>query len=400
MGQLTPEQQLIIIERGTDNIISRDELLSKLKNSYEKKKPLRVKAGFDPTAPDLHLGHCLLLKKLRDFQNLGHEVVFLIGDFTALIGDPTGKSETRPSLSEKEILENAKTYENQVFKILDRDKTEIIFNSKWLKKIKIDQFLQLTSLINIARILEREDFSKRYKSGISISLKEFMYPMIQAYDSVQLKSDIEIGGTDQTFNILLGRDFQRHFEQEPQVAVFLPILEGLDGVKKMSKSLGNYIGVEESPVGIFGKVMSISDDLMWKYYYLLSNKSEFEIKELQSGHPMDAKKELAFELTSWLHNSDIAEEAKADFEIKFSSRSFPDDAREVKYSLQNSKKVVDLILEISNTFKTKNEIKRLIAQGGLSINGTKIVDINSEIPALDNLEVKAGKKEFIKVIIE
>lgn len=400
MTQLTPEQQLEVIERGIDNIISREELLSKLKNSQSTNKPLRIKAGFDPTAPDLHLGHCLLLKKLRDFQDLGHEVLFLIGDFTAQIGDPTGKSETRPTLTEEEIIENAKTYERQVFKILDKSKTEIVFNSKWLKKLDVEKLLSLTSLVNVARILERDDFSKRYKNGVSISLKEFMYPLIQAYDSVELKSDIEIGGTDQTFNILLGRDFQRNYEQEPQVALFLPILEGLDGVRKMSKSLGNYIGVEEDPVDIFGKVMSISDELMWKYYYLLTNKSEQEINSLKDGHPMDAKKNLAYELTLWLHDSEAANSAKSDFETKFSAKSFPEDAREENYSRDESTKLIDLIFKVSNKFKSKNEVKRLIAQGGITINGEKYSDINSEIPGQEILEVKIGKKEFVKVVVK
>jgi tyrosyl-tRNA synthetase len=281
MDFLEPEKQLEIIKRGTEEIITEEELLSKLKRSRSEGRPLRVKAGFDPTAPDLHLGHCVLLKKLRDFQDLGHTVIFLIGDFTAMIGDPSGRIETRPALSEQEVAQNAKTYERQVFKILRRDRTEVVFNSTWLGKMSAKELLELASLENVARMLEREDFRKRYTMGAPITLKEFLYPLIQAYDSVSLKSDVELGGTDQKFNILLGRDVQRHFNQEPQVAVFVPILEGLDGVRKMSKSLGNYIAIEDPPEEIFGKVMSISDTLMWRYYELLSRRSREEIEEMR-----------------------------------------------------------------------------------------------------------------------
>jgi len=262
MDYPAPDKQLDIIKKGVDSIISEEDLLARLKDSSQNNKPLRIKAGFDPTAPDLHLGHCVLLKKLRDFQELGHNVIFLVGDFTAQIGDPTGKTETRPPLTDEEIKENARTYQDQVFRILRKDRTELVFNSRWMAETELKDFMSLTSLVSIARLLEREDFGGRYKSGISISLKEFLYPVIQAYDSVVLKPDIEIGGVDQTFNILLGRDFQKHFNQVPQVAIFLPILEGLDGFKKMSKSLGNYIGIEERPEDIYGKVMSISDELM------------------------------------------------------------------------------------------------------------------------------------------
>lgn len=397
MGFPQPEKQLKIIERGVDSIISTEELLSKLKESRDNNRPLRIKAGFDPTAPDLHLGHCVLLKKLRDFQDLGHEVVFLIGDYTAQIGDPTGKNETRPPLTNDEIKQNAKTYERQVFKILDRDKTKVMFNSSWLNKLKVEDLLGLTSLVNIARILERDDFSKRYKSGVSISLKEFIYPLIQAYDSVELKADIEMGGIDQTFNILLGRDFQRHFNQPPQVALFLPILEGLDGVKKMSKSLGNYIGVEENEVDVYGKLMSVSDDLMWKYYNFFSAKSPGEIELLKKGHPMDAKKELAYELTAWLHDSEKADIAKKDFETKFSVKEFPDDARVESVKRSSCNNLLDLVHSISHSLGSRGDAKRLIAQGGLTINGRKYSDFKDGLPDEDSLEVKIGKKEFVRV---
>jgi len=400
MNFLDPEKQISIIERGLDGLISREELLSKLKKSKETGRPLKIKAGFDPTAPDLHLGHCVLLKKLKDFQDLGHEIIFLIGDFTAQIGDPAGKTETRPALTAEEIIENSKTYERQVFKILDKDKTNVLFNSEWLNKLSVQQMLALTSQVNIARLLERDDFNKRYKRGDAITLKEFIYPLIQAYDSVQIESDVERGGTDQTFNILLGRDLQRHFNQDPQVAVFLPILEGLDGVKKMSKSLDNYIGVEEDPVDVFGKVMSVSDELMWKYFQLLSTKQEDELNELKNIHPMDAKKVLASELTALLHDNSSAESALKDFETKFSKRSFPEDVKVVNLDLNKGITLVDFVLEISNKLKTKSDAKRLIIQGGITINGVKFSDLDGYLPDSPELEVKIGKKEFYKVIIK
>jgi len=398
MNFLDPEKQLGIIERGVDGLISSKELLSKLIKSREAGRPLRIKAGFDPTAPDLHLGHCVLLKKLKDFQELGHEIIFLIGDFTAQIGDPTGKTETRPALTRDEIIKNSKTYERQVFKILDKSKTKVLFNSQWLNKLSVQDLLALTSQVNIARLLERDDFNKRYKDGVAITLKEFIYPLIQAYDSVQIESDVELGGTDQTFNILLGRDFQRYFNQEPQVAIFLPILEGLDGVKKMSKSLGNYIGVEEDPVDIFGKVMSVSDELMWKYFDLLSAKTEQEITELKSLHPMDAKKILAKELAELLYDKSAAESAFSDFETKFSIRSFPKDAKVVKLDLNNVKTLVDFVLLVSGNLKSRGDAKRLIIQGGLTINGEKCSDLDWDLPDATEFEVKIGKKEFCKVL--
>lgn len=394
-----PQEQLEIIKRGTSEIISEEELLAKLKRSAEGNEPLRIKAGFDPTAPDLHLGHCVLLKKLREFQNLGHTVLFLIGDFTAMIGDPSGRSETRPPLTEAEVKQNAETYERQVFKILDRDKTEVVFNSAWLASMTAAELLKLSTLENVARMLERDDFDKRYKSGISISINEFLYPLIQAYDSAQIKADVELGGTDQTFNILLGRDVQRSFKQDPQVAILLPILEGLDGVRKMSKSLGNYIAVEDSAVDIFGKVMSVSDDLMWRYYELLTYRTDEEISELKSGHPMDAKKALAFELTSWLQGEDEAIVAKGDFETKFSNREFPEDAREVHLGKDDNRTVLDLVVQSSESLKSRGEAKRLILQGGVSIEGEKITDINKLVSNSGSLQVRIGKKEFVVIKI-
>jgi len=395
-----PEEQLEIIKHGTAEIISEEELLAKLKRSAETNEPLKIKAGFDPTAPDLHLGHCVLLKKLREFQNLGHIVLFLIGDFTAMIGDPSGRSEIRPPLTEAQVKENSETYERQVFKILDHEKTEVVFNSTWLGKMNAAELIKLSALENVARMLERDDFEKRYKSGVSISIKEFLYPLIQAYDSAQMKADVEFGGTDQKFNILLGRDVQRHFSQQPQIAILLPILEGLDGVRKMSKSLNNYIAVQDSAQDIFGKVMSVSDELMWRYYELLTYRTDDEIAQLKSGHPMDAKKALAFELTSWLQGEEEASKAREDFDTKFSTREFPEDAREVKLEKDETRTVLDLVMESSASLKSRGEAKRLIIQGGLSIDGEKVSDINKLSPDNGALKLKIGKKEFVLVKIE
>lgn len=398
MKSLSPEKQIEIIKSGTAEIISEEELLEKLKKSIEIGKPLRIKAGFDPTAPDLHLGHCVLLKKLRDFQDLGHTVIFLIGDFTAMIGDPSGRSETRPPLSREEVVNNAETYERQVFKILRKDRTEVVFNSSWLGKMSAEEVLRLATLQNVARMLERDDFHKRYTSGTPITIMEFLYPLIQAYDSVNIRADVEFGGTDQKFNILLGRDIQRYFNQEPQVVILVPILEGLDGVQKMSKSLRNYIAIEDSPEDIYGKVMSISDALMWKYYELLSHRSCEEIQEMKDElHPMDAKKALAFEIVSWFHGQDCALEAQRDFEIKFSERQFPEDAREVTLERKNGTTILDLVLLSSEKIKSRGEAKRLIEQGGVSVDEQKFADPKAPVPHKELLKVKIGKREFVKV---
>lgn len=396
----SPEKQLEVIKRGTEEIISEDELLAKFKKSIERGEPLRIKAGFDPTAPDLHLGHCILLKKLRDFQDLGHTVIFLIGDFTAMIGDPTGRTETRPPLTEEEVAENAETYERQVFKILRKDRTEVVFNSSWLKRMSAEELLKLASLENVARMLERDDFHERYSSGVPITIKEFLYPLIQAYDSADIKADVELGGTDQKFNILLGRDVQRYFKQEPQIAVFLPILEGLDGIRKMSKSLGNYIAVEDLPEDIYGKVMSISDTLMWRYYELLSSQSQEEVRKMKAkAHPMDAKKALAFEIAAWFRGEEGATSAQKDFEIKFSEREFPEDAREIRLDRNNETTIQDLIVLSSERVKSRGEAKRLIEQGGISIDGEKITDPKASVPQRELLKLKIGKREFVKVRI-
>jgi tyrosyl-tRNA synthetase len=399
MSFTDPKVQLEIIKKGSEEIISEQELLKKLEKSSSANKPLRIKAGFDPTAPDIHLGHCVLLKKLRDFQNLGHTVVLIIGDYTAMIGDPSGMSDTRPALTKMQVLINARTYESQVFRIIDRFKTEIVFNSSWLGKMSAEDLLQLSALENVARMLERDEFEKRYKTGKPITIKEFLYPLMQAYDSVSIKSDLELGGTDQKFNLLLGRDIQRHFEQEPQIVLTMPILEGLDGTKKMSKSLGNYISVEDSPEDMYGKIMSVSDELMWKYYDLLTSMSEDEINQKKSAHPMESKRNLASLIVQWLYDEQRASGAKNSFETKFSKREFPEDAKEITVDKSKVSGVVNLVVKISTRIKSKAEAKRLVQQGGLTINGTKISDINSEIPDADILEVKLGKREFIKVIV-
>ena len=399
MAFADPRKQLELIERGTEAIIPEEELLGKLEASRKENRSLRVKAGFDPTSPDLHLGHGVVLRKLRDFQDLGHEVLFLVGDFTARIGDPSGRNETRPPVSAEEIAENRSTYERQVFRILDEEKTRVLSNSEWLDGLGFEELLGLASLVNVSRMLERDDFSRRYREGASISLREFIYPLVQAYDSVRMECDVELGGTDQTFNILLGRDFQRHHGQSPQVGVFLPILEGTDGERKMSKSLGNYIGLEESPGDVYGKVMSVSDDLMWRYYPLLSFRGEGEMEEMRAVHPMEAKKALALEIVSWLHGPQSATEASRDFETRFSQRSFPGNAKKKTYR-SASRKVADLVFEISDSLGTRGEAKRLISQGGLVINGERYSDPNSVFPDADTLEVRIGKKEFLRVLLD
>ena len=335
---LKPEEQLEQIRRGSEEIISEEELLKKLTKSYETNTPLRIKAGFDPTAPDLHLGHTVLIQKLKHFQDLGHQVLFLIGDFTGMIGDPSGKNETRRALTKEEVLANAETYKEQVFKILDPEKTEVVFNSTWMEKMSSSDMIKLASQYTVARMLERDDFTKRYKDNRPISIHEFIYPLVQGYDSVALKSDVELGGTDQKFNLLVGRDLQRAYNMAPQIALTMPILEGLDGVQKMSKSLNNYIGIAESPKDMFGKVMSISDELMFRYYLLLSDKSLAEIDELKkavsdgSKHPMEAKKELAMEIVERFHSAEAAKEAREGFEQVFSKRENPDDMPEFAMS--------------------------------------------------------------------
>ncbi|MFZ8786889.1 tyrosine--tRNA ligase [Thermocrinis sp.] len=391
---LSPEEQLGIIKRGTVEIIEEEELLKKLKEG----RPLRVKAGFDPTAPDLHLGHTVLLQKLRQFQQLGHEVYFVIGDFTAMIGDPTGRSETRPPLSREEVLENAKTYEHQVFKILDPEKTNIVFNSTWLSELGTEGIIKLAGKYTVARMLERDDFSKRFKEGIPIYIHEFIYPLLQGYDSVFLKADVELGGTDQKFNLLVGRDLQRAFGQEPQVCITLPLLVGLDGVRKMSKSYQNYVAIQEEPESMFGKIMSISDDLMWEYYTLLTDYTEEEIGNFKKNlHPMEAKKKLAHYIVERFHGKEQADKALEFFVKTFSEREFPEDAPiiEVPYGLK--RRAYELLFELGIE-NSKNSARRVVEGGGLRINGTKVEDPNQEIEIKEELRLQVGKKRFYRVV--
>ncbi|ADD69049.1 tyrosyl-tRNA synthetase [Denitrovibrio acetiphilus DSM 12809] len=400
---LKPEEQLEQLKRGCEEIISEEDLLKKLTKSYETDTPLRVKAGFDPTAPDLHLGHTVLIQKLKHFQDLGHKIIFLIGDFTGMIGDPSGKNETRKALTREDVLANAETYKEQVFKILDPEKTEVAFNSVWMKDMSASDMIRLTSHYTVARMLERDDFSKRYKENRPISIHEFIYPLIQGYDSVALKSDVEMGGTDQKFNLLVGRDLQRAYGQAPQIALTMPILEGLDGVQKMSKSLGNYIGITESPKDMFGKVMSITDELMFRYYLLLSDRSLEDINILKqsvadgSKHPMDVKKELAMEIVARFHSEEAAKEAREGFEQVFSKRENPDEMPE--YKIGTDVKLIDVITKNGLNFLPSNsEARRLAKQGGIYIDGDKVEDIDQCLHA-GQYVLKVGKRKFAKLTV-
>ncbi len=401
MKGLSPEEQLEYLRRGTVEIIEEEELLAKLKRAQETGRPLRVKAGFDPTAPDLHLGHTVLLRKMRHFQDLGHEVYFLIGDFTAMIGDPSGRSETRPPLTKEQVLENAKTYREQVFKILDPEKTKVVFNSEWMARFTAEDFIRLCAKYTVARMLEREDFKKRFESGRPIAIHELIYPLIQAYDSVALKADVELGGTDQRFNLLVGRDIQREYGQEPQVIITVPILEGLDGVQKMSKSLGNYVGITEPPREMFGKLMSISDTLMWRYYELLTDVPLAEItrwkEEVAQGriNPKELKMKLAKEIVARFHSPEAAEKAAAEFEKVFARGGIPDDLPEV--AVTAGEIWLPRFLKDQGLVKSTSEGKRLLAQGGVQIDGQKIRQENFLLEAGRDYVFRVGKRRFLRV---
>jgi tyrosyl-tRNA synthetase len=375
------------IKRGCSELISEEELKRKL----AKNVPLRVKFGVDPTSPDIHLGHTVLLNKLKLFQELGHKIVFLIGDFTARIGDPSGRSETRPMLSLEEIAANVETYQSQVFRILDRDKTEVVFNSAWLKGLGAEGILKLASQYTVSRMLERDDFEKRYKGGQPISIVEFLYPLLQGYDSVAVKADIELGGNDQKFNLLVGRDFQRGNNQEPQVALTMPLLEGTDGVRKMSKSYGNYIALNDTPKDMFGKIMSISDELMLKYYELLT---EEDISAVKAMHPREAKANLGEIITARYHGADAAKEAREDFDNVFSQKNNPDEMGLYVCKEENIK-LSDLLLA-SNMVSGKNEARRLIEQGGIKLNGEKLTE-DKTITIKAECVLQAGKRKFKKI---
>ncbi len=390
------ESQLALIKRGADELLIEAELVEKLKSG----RPLRVKAGFDPTAPDLHLGHTVLINKLRHFQDLGHHIMFLIGDFTGMIGDPTGKNATRPPLSREQILENARTYQQQVFKILDPAKTEICFNSTWFENMGAAGMIRLAALHTVARMLERDDFAKRYANGQPIAIHEFLYPLCQGYDSVAMKADVELGGTDQKFNLLVGRELQKHYGQAPQCILMMPLLEGLDGVNKMSKSLGNYVGIAEPPREIFGKLMSISDDLMWRYYDLLSFRGNEEIARLkrevaEGRNPRDVKVLLAQEIVARFHSQREADEALADFEARFQRGALPDDMPEVTVPAGS----IASVLKLAGLVASTSEAMRLIDGGGVRANGEKVSDKGLQLPAGECIVLQVGKRKFARVTL-
>lgn len=389
------------MKRGAVEIIVEDDLLKRLEKSVVKGQPLRVKAGFDPTAPDIHLGHTVLLNKMRQFQELGHEVTFLIGDFTGMIGDPTGKSETRKHLTKEEVVENAKTYQAQIFKVLDPAKTKIVLNSEWMGKMSSSDMIQLAAKHTVARMLEREDFKKRYEAQLPISIHEFLYPLIQGYDSVALRADVELGGTDQKFNLLVGRELQKEYGQEPQCIVMMPLLEGLDGVNKMSKSLGNYIGINEPAREIFGKVMSVSDDLMIRYYELVSsitiNRLASIKQDIQSGalHPMEAKKRLAAELADRFCGDGEGAKARAEFEKVFSKKNLPEDIPVVEVVWEGEKMKLVKLMSTSGVVTSNSEARRMIQQGAVEVNQKQIDDIDTELQK-GEYTLKVGKKRFVK----
>ncbi len=382
------DQQIDKITRGTTEIINVKLLKDKLSLSQKNKKPLVVKAGFDPTAPDIHLGHVVLLRKIKQFQDVGHDVYFLIGDYTAMIGDPTGKDQLRPRLTDEEIKSNAKTYKSQVFKILDPKKTKVVFNSKWLAKMDTAKMLQLTAHCTVAQMLARADFKKRYEEGNEISILEFIYPLLQGYDSVELKADIELGGSDQKFNLLMGRQLQEVFEQNPQVVIMTPLLEGTDGVKKMSKSLNNYIGINEEPNEIFGKVMSISDELMVRYFDILT---DVDLEKIKKMHPKEAKMILGQEIVSQFYDEKEGLKAKEYFEKTFSQQQVPDDIP--VYKLAKGETILDILVK-SQLATSKKEARRLLVQGAVSLDGVKIAD---EGFIVSKGSLKVGKRRFLRI---
>ena len=394
------KEALKLINRGTDEILTESDLKKKLDSG----KQLIIKAGFDPTAPDLHLGHTVLLNKLRHFQDLGHRVVFLIGDFTGRIGDPSGTNKTRPTLDAKDLEENAKTYEKQVFKILKKDLTDVRFNSEWCEKLGADGLIRLAAKYNVARMLERDDFSKRFSENKSIAIHEFLYPLVQGYDSVALKVDVELGGTDQKFNLLVGRELQRDYDQEPQVVITVPILEGLDGVKKMSKSLNNYVAIDEEPDEMFGKIMSISDDLMWRWFELLSFMSEEEInslkKEMQDGkNPRDIKFILAEEIVDRFHKDGDGQKCKESFLNRFQKGQIPENVDLVKVNIDGESILLVNLLKETNMIASVSEGNRLIKQGGIKVNSEKVNDPKFEISVNSENLYQVGKRRFLKIKI-
>ena len=395
---MTIEQQLETLRRGTDEILLETDLVERLKTG----KPMRIKAGFDPTAPDLHLGHTVLINKLRQFQDLGHEVLFLIGDFTGMIGDPTGKNATRPPLTRDQVIENAKTYESQIFKILDPEKTLVMFNSSWMNELGASGLIQLAARHTVARMLERDDFSKRYASGKPIAIHEFLYPLVQGYDSVAMKADVELGGTDQKFNMLVGRELQKDYGQRPQVVITLPILEGLDGVNKMSKSLGNYIGINELADEQFGKIMSISDDLMWRYFELLSFRPMSEVdgfrNQVASGaNPRDIKFLLAEEIVARFHSVADAGKARENFVSRFQKGALPDEIEEVTLSANGGSVPVANVLKDAGLTASTSESRRMIKQGAVKIDGERVDDQAAELAPGGSHVIQVGKRRIARV---
>jgi len=399
-------EQMAVIKRGAVEILVEKELEEKIANSLKTGVPLKIKAGFDPTAPDLHLGHTVLIQKLRQFQQLGHEINFLIGDFTGMIGDPSGKSETRKVLTREDVLRNAETYKEQVFKILDPEKTKVVFNSDWLNELGAGGMIALASKSTVARMLERDDFHKRYNTQQPIAIHEFLYPLVQGYDSVALKSDVELGGTDQKFNLLMGRELQREWGQSPQCILTMPLLEGLDGVNKMSKSLGNYIGVNEPADEIFGKVMSISDELMLRYYELLSDLTLSEIELLKrelkdhSLHPMAAKKRLGREIVSRFHGAGAGEIAEDNFVKRFKENETPDEMPQVSYSLADGAPLLARAMTEAGLTKSNGEGRRAIDGGGVKLNNEKVSDTNLELSVPGEYIVQIGKRRFARIVIK
>ena len=396
---LTPTEQLAEIRRGSHEILPENDLLDRLETG----RALRIKAGFDPTAPDLHIGHTVLLNKMRQFQQLGHHVMFLIGDFTGLIGDPTGKNATRPPMTPEEVAENARTYEAQVFKILDPDLTEICFNSKWLGELGAAGLIQLAARHTVARMLERDDFSKRFKSGQPIAIHEFLYPLAQGYDSVAMRCDVELGGTDQKFNLLVGRQIQEAYGQPPQVILTVPILEGLDGVQKMSKSLGNYVGIDEPPEEMFGKLMSISDDLMWRYFELLSFRPRDDVLALgravaEGRNPRDVKFELAHEMVARFHSQRAADEAQAEFVARFQRGALPENLPEVAIACGTGRLGIADVLRQAQLTGSNSEAFRLISQGAVRVDGERVLDRDVELPE-GTYVVQVGKRRVARVVL-
>ncbi len=392
------DQALEVIRRGTEEILLEEDLVERLKTG----KPLRVKAGFDPTAPDLHLGHTVLLNKMRQLQDLGHEILFLIGDFTGMIGDPSGKNETRPPLTRLQVEENAATYKKQVFKVLDPEKTQVMFNSEWMNQLTPADLIKLAATHTVARMLERDDFHKRYVNGQSIAIHEFLYPLLQGYDSVAMKADIELGGTDQKFNLLMGRELQKHFGQKPQTVITLPLLPGLDGLKKMSKSLGNYIGIDEKPADIFGKVMSLSDETMWLYFELISFRSLAEIKsyreEVNDGaNPRDIKFKLAEELVERFYDRKEAEAAHENFVAQFQKGGVPEDLPEVSLQVEQNGLAIANIIKLAGLTESTSEAFRLLQQGAVKLDGERVSDRNLMLNAGQTLILQVGKRRFARI---